>query len=92
MQRETSWGQSFYKSETRISFPGCVCFFFSCLRSIGAPGLIGYDRRPVFTYPRYTMHMLEHVIVRAKITNSSWGNDIIPDNKLVEASAADAVR
>ena len=37
-------------------------------------------------------HMLEHVIVRAKITNSGWGNDIIPDNKLVEASAADAVR
>ena len=28
-----------------------------------------------------------HVIVRAKITNSGWGNDIIPDNKLVEASA-----
>ena len=60
--------------------------------SIGAPGLIGYDRRPVFTYPRYTMHMLEHVIVRAKITNSGWGNDIIPDNKLVETSAADAMR
>ena len=41
--------------------------------------------------PRYTMHMLD-VIVRTKITNSGWGNDIIPDNKLVEASAADAVR
>ena len=26
------------------------------------------------------------------ITNSGWGNDIIPDNNLVEASAADAVR
>ena len=23
------------------------------------------------------MHMLEHVVVRAKITNSGWGNDII---------------
>ena len=44
------------------------------------------------THLCYTMHMLEHVIVRAKIANSGWGNDIIPDNKLVEASAADAVR
>ena len=33
-------------------------------------GLIGCDRRPVFTYPRYTMHMLEHYMKRAKITNS----------------------
>ena len=59
------------------------------LRSIGAPGLIGYDRRPVFTYPRCTRHMLEHVIVRAKITNSGWGNVIIHDNKLVEAMLCD---
>ena len=28
--------------------------------------------------------MLEHFIVRSKITNSCWGNDIIPDNQLVE--------
>ena len=73
-------------------FPASAISSSRGLRSIGAPGLIGYDRRPVFTYPRYTMHMLEHVIVRAKITNSGWGNDIIPDNKLVEASAAEAVR
>ena len=73
-------------------FPASAISSSRGLRSIGAPGLIGYDRRPVFTYPRYTMHMPEHVIVRAKITNSGWGNDIIPDNKLVEASAAEAVR
>ena len=45
---------------------------------------------PVF-FPR-AITCLFFFIVRAKITNSGWGNDIIPDNKLVEASAAEAVR
>ena len=44
-------------------------FYFMSGQLTGAPVLIVYDRRPVFTYPRYTMHMLEYVIVRAKITS-----------------------
>ena len=60
------------------------------LNKLHAPGLIGYDRRPVFTYPRYTMHAR----TRHRTCQNyelRLGNDI-PDNKLVEASAADAVR
>ena len=47
----------------------------------------------MYPSPRYTIH--ERVLyfkLFFKITNSGWGNDTIPDNKLVEASAADAVR
>ena len=49
----------------------------------GAPRLIGYDHRPVFTYPRYTMHMLEHYIV-PKLRTPAGEMTSSPDIKLVE--------
>ena len=57
------------------------------LRSIGAPTLIGYNRRPKL-HP-WTVRILEQQIARAKPNHIGWANEIVPDYSVLLDSGCD---
>ena len=53
------------------------------LRSIGAPALIGFSRRPKL-HP-WTIRILEEQVAKAKPQASGWANELVPDYAVLEA-------
>ena len=54
------------------------------LRSIGAPALIGFSRRPKL-HP-WTIRILEEQVAKAKTQPNGWANEIIPDYDVLLAN------
>ena len=51
------------------------------LRSIGAPAVIGFSRRPKL-HP-WTIRILEEQVAKAKPQQSGWANEIIPEYRVL---------